>query len=237
MVKLGVHAACFGIHPFVCNTCFKPFILPILVKRYNVISWNEEDLKRYFARRTLTSPFVFMEGSPEVVRTWLKRLLTSVELSSLEVCCCVFTRRIRKFQAFRQPEWKKVSHHREVGGCSFATFQVAIYPVGRWKSISSFPKWKFRDLVHVTNSGPITEPPEDTKLENFDLTTYKSFHKLPSVFSKSGWVERKLSHFELFRVLDISKALDGDLIKDSWNDHQLSDGSSMILNAAPGNVT
>ena len=32
----------------------------------------------YFTRRTLTSSLVFMEGSPEVVRTWMGRLLAIV---------------------------------------------------------------------------------------------------------------------------------------------------------------
>lgn len=56
-------------------------------------------------------------------------------------------------------------------------------------------------------------------------------------FSKSGWVLRKLSNQELFRILDIPKALDEGLLKYLWNDYQEVGDFHNVLHSLSGKVT
>lgn len=104
-----------------------------------------------------------MEGQPKHVLFWHDSISQFLEHTSTLRLCLVFTSRLRTFRSLQNFGWKKISHHKQAGGATCQSYQVAFWPNDAWRMVEAAPSWNLKDLVDVTRSGKSVDPPEDPK--------------------------------------------------------------------------
>ena len=133
-------------------------------------------------------------------------------MDSLFVVCLVFRSRLRTYFKSKKLIWKKISHATDAGGATAGTIQIAFLTNKAWREIPKPPSSNLKDLVDITRIGAVVSLSEEEPTLLLDTSKWSDDLILPSVFSRTGWVSRKLILTELLICLDIPRQFDNQII-------------------------
>ena len=189
-------------------------ISSFLKTKFNVGMVSLSDIYKLIKKNNKDYWLFVAEGCPDEVISkvsFVQDLIHSIQLQKWFVIA-VFIRRIRAFNSISNAEWCRFSHHKDCGGATTAAFQVSIIPKHKFSKVSpSDHKWTLRDFAKPTVRRYSTKLPSNIDLL-LQLSKWNEMHTLPSVFSATGWVSRRLTCFELLRCLDIPQQFDGEYL-------------------------
>ena len=190
---------------------------------------------------TTSNIYIFMEGSYSQLENWWKDLQAKFEDSnffrSIPVCM-IIRGRCRKYKILDGFKMKRISHSIDCGGVTKFQCVILINDQLIWKSPSkSLISWKFMDFIDPTNKGRVVDPPNNPSSFLFNPSNWQHEIVLPSVFSSTGWAERKLMPKEMYRILEFPISMDillnqTYLLKKDF----LSEAFSEVLKTSPSNV-
>lgn len=189
-------------------------ISSFLKTKFNVGMVSLSDIYKLIKKNNKDYWLFVAEGCPDEVISkvsFVQDLIHSIQLQKWFVIA-VFIRRIRAFNSISNAEWCRFSHRKDCGGATTAAFHVSIIPKHKFSKVSpSDHKWTLRDFAKPTVRGYSTKLPSNIDLL-LQLSKWNEMHTLPSVFSVTGWVSRRLICFELLRCLDIPQQFDGEYL-------------------------
>ena len=213
-------------------------ISPILRESYQVQCFSLPFMFNKLSSNNKISTLVLVEGPPEFIEN-LVNALNAIKVFAQKELNCHFimipTKRIRSFSFSKHLRWDHIHHHADAGGATTTSFQVAYHPKHLCsRAPPALHKWKLADFLKSTVKGIVTDPPtKSISLLTVDEVT--SFHTTPCVFSRTGWVQRRLSASEILRCLDVPQQLDRLIL----NHHGTSTQSfawCAILSSASGKI-
>lgn len=137
------------------------------------------------------STALILEGKLERIIHWYDSVLGNGLEKESETIVLIFTSRCRKFNYFKNFLWRKIKHSKDAGGATMTTFQIAYQSKQDWKEIKALPNWSLSELVNTTVSGKSIEAPLNKNIM-LKLVNWNKPLSLPSIFSHTGWVKRKL---------------------------------------------
>ena len=208
------------------------YVIPMLIRTFNIKVISVHECRDIVQSQSQHSVALILEGRLDRIMDWYDSILECKLEKSLDTIVLIFTSRCRKFNCFKNFNWKKVKHSDDTGGATSATFQVAYRSNQIWKEVKSLPNWNLVELIDATISGKTTEVPVNKNII-LKLDDWNKAFALPSVFSHIGWVKRKLTLFEILRALDVPKYMDNEL-KLLCNDNSFLDA---IMHAPPGKIS
>ena len=207
----------------------------VLNEFYTVNKWTMENLADWIRLNHDADPLFILEGTQVDVNIWLDQIQTLPPNKAF--VCLVLKNRARHYQTFKGYNWKRLYHFKDCGGATTSSYQIAVndHLNLNWRAIGRQEvQWELTDFISMAKGGLDTESSEFTPYL-WNPVAFKSMVKVPSVFSNTGWVERKLLPEEMLRLLDIPKVFDDLLLK---NDVMVnnSDIFVSILKSVPGKV-
>ena len=209
---------------------------PILKKAFAVKEINSTELVEVLHSARDQSVMLILEGPPMKVRSWYESIREFMDVDSLFAVCLVFSSRLRKYFKSKKLTWKRISHANDTGGATTNTVQIAFWSHKAWNEIPKPPSWNLKDLVDVTQTGVVAPLAQQTRTLLLDVSKWNDHMVLPSVFSSTGWVSRKLMLSELLRCLDIPRQFDEQIRMHYGNELVDKSDFNEVITAPAGKI-